>query len=118
MFATIVIFQNVKFQLFFIYLEKRSKKYFYQILAGISHLHDMGIIHRDLKPENILIDGEGCVRIADFGLAMKMESKSQIYAAGTKFDKLLIIQINLINHYNQGILTSRGAYMEQDDKGE
>ncbi|KAA6384299.1 MAG: putative serine/threonine-protein kinase Nek3 [Streblomastix strix] len=64
--------------------EDRSKKYFYQILAGINHLHDMGIIHRDLKPENILIDGEGCVRIADFGLAMKMESKSQIYAAGTK----------------------------------
>ena len=31
--------------------------------------HDRGVLHRDLKPANIMIDGQGQVRIADFGIA-------------------------------------------------
>ncbi|HXV87155.1 MAG TPA: serine/threonine-protein kinase, partial [Gemmatimonadales bacterium] len=40
-------------------------------LSALRHAHACGVIHRDLKPENILIqEGEGSVRITDFGLAM------------------------------------------------
>jgi len=40
-----------------------------QLCAGLAALHDRGVLHRDFKPANIMLDGEGRVRITDFGLA-------------------------------------------------
>ena len=36
---------------------------------AVSSAHRMGITHRDLKPDNIMVDGEGRLRVLDFGLA-------------------------------------------------
>lgn len=41
----------------------------WQIACGIRDIHRANVIHRDLKPGNIRIDGEGVVKIFDFGLA-------------------------------------------------
>lgn len=38
-----------------------------QIAAGLRAFHRMEMIHQDLKPENIVIDGDGTVKIIDFG---------------------------------------------------
>jgi len=40
-----------------------------QLCAGVAAAHERGVIHRDLKPHNVMIDGEGDVRITDFGIA-------------------------------------------------
>jgi len=39
------------------------------ITLALGHLHSESVIYRDLKPENLLLDGDGHVKITDFGLS-------------------------------------------------
>ncbi|CAM9521352.1 unnamed protein product [Chrysoparadoxa australica] len=41
-------------------------------LLGLQHLHAKRILHRDLKPSNLLVDGQGRVKLADFGLVREL----------------------------------------------
>ena len=43
--------------------------YFTQLCSAIAWCHSKGVAHRDVKPENMLLDGEGNLKLADFGLA-------------------------------------------------
>jgi serine/threonine protein kinase len=45
------------------------KSYANQMLRGLEFCHVRGVMHRDLKPQNILVSRDGCLKLADFGLA-------------------------------------------------
>src|SRR5207245_5572946 len=46
-------------------------------LARAMHVaHQAGMVHRDLKPLNVLFDESGRLKVADFGLAKRLEDES------------------------------------------
>ena len=49
--------------------ETEAKVIFKQIIQGLGYIHKKRILHRDIKLDNILLDGNGRVKIADFGVS-------------------------------------------------
>lgn len=45
---------------------------FQQIADVVDHCHRHMVIHGDIKPANVLVDGEGRVKLLDFGIAGKL----------------------------------------------
>ncbi|KAJ5138474.1 Tetratricopeptide-like helical [Penicillium bovifimosum] len=57
--------------------EAEAKHIAYQILDGLTLMHENGFAHRDLKPHNILIKSqppaEWWIKLADFGITKRIE---------------------------------------------
>jgi serine/threonine-protein kinase len=43
--------------------------------AGLAHMHEKGWVHRDIKPDNFLVDDDYDVRLIDFNLSRKEQSR-------------------------------------------
>ncbi|XP_062101359.1 serine/threonine-protein kinase PEPKR2 [Humulus lupulus] len=54
------------------YSEHRAANVFKEVMSVVKYCHDMGVVHRDIKPENILLTTSGKIKLADFGLGMRI----------------------------------------------
>lgn len=51
------------------------KAWMFMLLRGLCECHRIFFIHRDIKPNNCLIKADGTLKLADFGLTRKLDSK-------------------------------------------
>jgi tetratricopeptide (TPR) repeat protein len=54
-----------------------------EVGEALQYVHQENIVHRDLKPENILFDSKNSALIADFGVAVFLETTRTKYANAT-----------------------------------
>ncbi|XP_021740305.1 serine/threonine-protein kinase PEPKR2-like [Chenopodium quinoa] len=52
--------------------EQRAAHILKELMLVIKYCHEMGVVHRDIKPENILLTSSGKMKLADFGLAVRV----------------------------------------------
>ncbi|SCU90750.1 LANO_0D09824g1_1 [Lachancea nothofagi CBS 11611] len=56
-----------------------------QLCSAIDYAHAHGIAHRDIKPENVLLDGNGNVKLADWGLSCRTRVSKDVRIGTEKY---------------------------------
>jgi tetratricopeptide (TPR) repeat protein/tRNA A-37 threonylcarbamoyl transferase component Bud32 len=57
---------------------------FLGVADAVHAAHRQLVVHRDIKPSNVLVDGEGRVRLLDFGIARLLEGDPEVTATGAR----------------------------------
>lgn len=78
----VIVFEFIDYDLMK-YIRRHNNVYqlIQQLIDGINYIHKNSIIHRDLKPSNILVRKDGCLKIADFGLARMISPMDYAYSS-------------------------------------
>lgn len=77
--AVFPFYENTEFRSFLtLCIELDAKKYMYNLLIAVNHIHECNIIHRDIKPGNYLYNKETQSGIViDFGLAQHNKTENK-----------------------------------------
>src|SRR5262249_32244706 len=59
------------------------------VIEGLQEAHRCGLIHRDVKPSNCFLDGDGRVKVGDFGLCKEQLGDGQVTQSGAFLGTLL-----------------------------
>ena len=54
---------------------ERAIDFTLQICDALDTMHKHGVVHRDLKPENVMVDDRDRIKLIDFGIAMKEDTR-------------------------------------------
>ena len=63
--------------------DKRAANYTSQLASALEYCHAQRVIHCDVKPENLLITMKGKLKLSDFGLSVRVASRSRNSSCGT-----------------------------------
>jgi protein-serine/threonine kinase len=64
--------------------ESETRKIFVQVAEAVHHLHIKAkVVHRDIKDENVILDGEGNIKLIDFGSAAYIKNGPYDVFVGT-----------------------------------
>ncbi|CAI9111839.1 OLC1v1012162C1 [Oldenlandia corymbosa var. corymbosa] len=76
---------------------KEKIKLALEVARGLYYLHSKNIAHRDVKLDNLLLDGQGRVKIIDFGVS-RIETEDMSVKVGTK--GYIAPEVLVSNSYN------------------
>jgi len=82
-----------------------------QLCGGLAAAHDRGVLHRDLKPANVMVDGQGNVRITDFGLAVAAGDTEAIRAGTPQY---MAPELLAVEAAGDGVLAPAQATVKSD----
>jgi serine/threonine protein kinase len=68
--------------------ERRAANVISELMDVLKYCHEMGVVHRDIKPENVLLTKAGRLKLADFGLAVRVSNGNDLQKLLVNFDDL------------------------------
>ncbi|KAI8341250.1 kinase-like domain-containing protein [Chlamydoabsidia padenii] len=71
-----------------------------ETLKALIYLHSKGLLHRDIKCENLLLGWDGQIKLADFGLAARVDRRNRDRLGTTKWMAPEVIRED---YYNEKI---------------